>query len=151
MRDSGISFMNKSESGMTKYTQANYPAICAQQCDFYTKVDGTSKIATIYLFVSKGYNNFVSSGDDEDTAARVKSFLLSLVNDVRDLDLKYQIDDQTKVSDKAQKDYEKLLDQKAKLEKDLRDTENAIKQADSNRQQQKAILDQLTQKRASGK
>jgi hypothetical protein len=114
-------------------------------------VDGTSKIATIYLFVSKGYNNFVSSGDDEDTAARVKSFLLSLVNDVRDLDLKYQIDDQTKVSDKAQKDYEKLVDQKAKLEKDLRDTENAIKQADSNRQQQKAILDQLTQKRASGK
>ncbi|MBP5134912.1 MAG: hypothetical protein IKR52_01055 [Paludibacteraceae bacterium] len=142
---------SKSEGGMTKYAQANYPAICAQQCDFYTKVDGTSKIATIYLFVSKGYNNFVSSGDDEDTAARVKSFLLSLVNDVRDLDLKYQIDDQTKVSDKAQKDYEKLVDQKAKLEKDLRDTENAIKQADSNRQQQKAILDQLTQKRASGK
>jgi len=136
----------KSESGMVKYAQAHYPNICAQVCDFYIRVDGTSKTATVYIFISKGYNNFVSSGDDEDTASRVEAFLKSLITDVRSLDLEYQIEEQTKLSEKAQKDYEKLIDQKSKLEKELKETEGEIVKSDQNRQQQKEILDQLKKK-----
>lgn len=131
----------KSSNGMMVYAKASYSDMCVDGCDIYTKVDGNGKSATIDIFVMRSNGNFINSGDDEEKC--IKKFMLSLSSDVKALDLQYKIEEQSKVYEKAEKEYEKLLDKKASLEKDLKNTENDIQAADKNRKEQKAALEQL--------
>ncbi|MBR7036116.1 MAG: hypothetical protein IKI25_10205, partial [Bacteroidales bacterium] len=73
-------------------------------------------------------------------------FLKKISAEVVALDLQYQIEEQTKAYEKAVKEYDKLVSKKEDLQKELRNTEKEISEADSNKKEQKAILDQLKSK-----
>lgn len=131
----------KSENGMTKYEEITYSAMCVEDCDVYTSIDGNGKSATLNIFVVRKNGNFVTSGDDEEKC--IKKFMIYLFADVEALDLQYKIDEQTKVYEKSVKEYEKLVDKKAGLEKELKNVEQGISDAEKNREQQKKLLEQL--------
>lgn len=132
--------------GVTKYEGINYATVCAQQCDLYIKVDGTDKTTNITAFVSKGYDNFVTSANDAETANRTKLFLESLSKDIDAVALKNQIAAQEKVLAAAEKAYKKQEDTQAKAEKELENIKNETKKLDAERQNQKTVLDQLKDK-----
>ncbi len=132
--------------GVTKFEAINYPTVCAQQCDLYIKVDGTDKTSTVTAFVSKGYDNFVTSANDAETANRTKAFLESLAKDIDAVALKNQIAAQEKVLATAEKTYKKQADAQAKAEKELENIKNETKKLDAERQNQKTVLDQLKEK-----
>lgn len=125
----------KSASGMTEYAKVNYNEMCVNGTTIYTKVEGSSKQATLTIFAMRDNGNFIS-GTDEETPCIVKFMQETIANDVRALDLQYKIEEQTKECTKAQKEYEKLLDEKSKIEKEILD-------ADKNRQKQNELLKQL--------
>ncbi len=134
----------KSAGAMTLYAKTTYSSMCVSNCDIYTKVDGNGKSATLTIFVARENGNFVISGDDEEQC--IKKYMVGLITDIKALELQYQIEEQTKVCEKAQKEYEKLLDKKASLEKDLKNTEKAIQDAEKEKDAQKNILEQLKAK-----
>ena len=134
----------KAANGMMLYAKMTYAGLCVKNCDVYTKIDGSSKNSTLYIFVQRENGNFVVPGDDEIPC--IKDFLKKISEEVVALDLQYQIEEQTKVYEKAVKEYDKLVDKKEDLQKELRNTEKEISEADSYKKQQKAILDQLKAK-----
>jgi len=131
----------KSMGSLMYYAKAQYEDVCANGTDVYTMVDGSSKVSTVYVYVMKTTGNFVTGQDEE--AACVKSFVASLKADVEALDLQNQIDAQKKVCEKADNEYQKLVDKKAKMEKELKNVEKGIQEADNERQRQKGVLEQL--------
>lgn len=135
----------KSSGGMTTYANTTYSDMGVRDCNVYTKIDGNSKSATLYIFVQEANGNFITSGADQEK--QIKKFMISLAGDVKALDLEYQIADQKKVWERSEKEYDKLVDKKASLEKELKNTENDIQKADSERKAQKTALEQLEAKR----
>jgi hypothetical protein len=135
----------KSSSGFMEYIQAEYATLCDGKCNFYTKVTGNSKSATIYIFISKEYQHFVSSGDDPETGEKAKEFLKTVLIDVRNYSLQLQIDEQEGIVTKAQKDYSKLLEEKEKLQRRQNDLDKDIKNSEDNLTIQKGIYTNLKQ------
>lgn len=136
----------KSSKGFMAYMQADYPTICDSKCDFYTKVTGNKKSATIFIFISKGYQNFISSGDDEDTAEKVKEFLKTVVVDVKNYAYKMDLEEQSEIVKKAEKEHKKLADELDKITEKKSDLEKKIKESSENIKTQKGILDKLEKK-----
>ena len=134
----------KAANGMMLYQKMTYAGLCVKDCDVYTKIDGSNKNSTLYIFIQRENGNFVVPGDNEIPC--IKDFLKKISAEVVALDLQYQIEEQTKVYEKAVKEYDKLVSKKEDLQKELRNTEKEIAEADSNKKEQKAILDQLKSK-----
>ena len=91
------------------------------------------KSANLYFFVEKENGNFVTETDTE--AAAVIRYMASLEKDVDLLAQTYRVEDQKKVYEKAEKEYQKLVSKQNKLEKQ-------IQQADRNRQEQRQLLEE---------
>jgi hypothetical protein len=135
----------KSVDGYMEYAQTIYPTISSDKCSYYTKVIGNSKSATVYLFVSTGYQKFLSSSDDQETADNVTKFLQSLLVDVKNYTLELQIAEQEKISKKANDDYQRLLSKKAELTKSLQELDKNISSCEENLKVQTGILNNLKQ------
>ncbi|MDR0874540.1 MAG: hypothetical protein LBN27_13930 [Prevotellaceae bacterium] len=132
-----------SSKGATKYEQVRYSTIADTPIDFYTKVTGDKKKATVYVFISKGYENFVTSGNDANVAARAKAFLQSLNADIQNYDLKNQTAAQEKEVKKAQKDYDKLVKKQKDLQKEQDKVAKELQKSEGALNTEKGKLDQL--------
>ena len=126
------------------YASAQYKDLCVNGTDVYTMVDGSSKVSTVYVYVVGSNGNFITGQDDQ--ASCVKSFVSSLKGDVEALSLQNNIEAQKKEVKKAESNYKKLVDKKTKMEKDLKNLEKSIQQADNEREKQKGILEQMQNK-----
>lgn len=124
----------KSSSGMMLYQKVNSNQIGIQKCNLYTRVESVGKKANLYFFIERENGNFVTTGDPEESS--VMKYMESLTADVAALQLKYNVNNQKKVYEKAEKNYQKLVSQQKKLEK-------KIQKADNERQEQKTILEEL--------
>jgi len=133
-----------SSKGAVKYENVRYPAIADVPVDFYTKVTGSKKAATIYVFVSKGYENFVTSSSDANIANNARIFLTSTLEDVKKYDLKNQINAQEKEVKKAQKDYDKFVKKQEDLKKQQEKTAKETQKAKENLNTQQSKLKSLS-------
>ena len=124
----------KSASGMMLYQKVNNSQLGVQNCNLYTKVESVGKKSNLYFFIERENGNFVTTGDAEESS--VMKYMESLTADVAALQQKYDVNSQKKVYEKAEKEYQKLLSQQKKLEK-------KIQKADTERQEQKTILEEL--------
>jgi len=131
---------------VTKYEQVNNASICAQMCDLYIKVEGSGASSTVTCFISKGYDNFVSSANDPETANLAKLFVESFSKDIEAVALLAQIAAQEKVLKKAENDYKKSVSAKEKVQKQLDAADKNVKQLDSEREKQKKLLEELKAK-----
>ena len=132
---------------ITKYEQVNMPSICAQTCDIYIKVEPSGKTASnVTCFVSKGYDNFVSSSNDPETSNLAKAFVESLGKDIDAVVLAAKIAEQEKVVKKAEDEYKKSVSEKEKIQKELDKADQNIKNMETARQNQQKILDELKAK-----
>jgi peptidoglycan hydrolase CwlO-like protein len=93
--------------------------------------------------VSKGYNNFVTSGSDAAIANNVKTFLASLVEDVKKYDLQNQIGTQGEEVKKAQKEYDKLVKKQDDLKKQQESLAKEIEKSKANLNTLQGKLDNL--------
>lgn len=107
----------KKSKGVMEYRQVVYPSISPSKMDIFTKVvgDKSGSSSTLYFFVSKGYENFVTSNNDAVTADNIKRFLSGLHPDIHRHHINTRIAEQDKVVKKVQKEYDKLVQQQQKL------------------------------------
>lgn len=104
--------------GAASYKGVTLSEISKDKIDLYTKVEsGPNNTSTVYMAVSKGYNNFTSAGTDSVLTENVITFLNSFVKDAdnhfADLDISHQISD----VNKSEKKYQQLVDEQTDLEK----------------------------------
>jgi hypothetical protein len=114
----------KSSKDVFTCERANYAIISSTPIDLYFKVVGDKKMGTtmIYIFVSKGYDNFVSQKDDAIVSANVASFFNLLKEDARQV----RVENQQVVINNAQKEVEKSLKKLADLQEKVKQQENEI-------------------------
>ena len=129
-----------------------------QPVDLYFKVDRKSKKekdqSVIYLLVSKGGENFISSGSDEDIYKAAKRFLNGFLEQSAvyklDLDIKSQEDvvkDAQKKMDKLKEDEKNMNKKIEQLQSDLKkNNEDQQKQQQTIEAEQKKLEDLKTQK-----
>ena len=127
----------KTSKGFMVYSGVLWNSVSNEKIDVYFKVEGKKDRATLSVLISKGYDNFVTSGSDSRTIVNVKAFLNSFINDAKAYQLRLSIAAQEKVVKEVEKDMkgsaedgEKLLRDKEKVEKQIAEnkTEQGKKQ-----------------------
>jgi hypothetical protein len=139
------------KGGTTEYNNVTFLDIFTNtangnKCNIITKVVEAGGNSTLYLVVDKGLGNYVTTSSDAANADLAKQFLTSIVKDIYKTELTHQIEDQTKVVEKAQKTLKAAEDAKAKLEKQLDNAKDDITKANADLNAQIQKLDELKAK-----
>ena len=137
---------SKSEKGFQAYKGQIYSPLSSEMLDFYWKVEKRkNNESKVILFLSKGYDNWLTSQEDATTINNAKKMLDDLVSEVRKYELGIAISAQTKVVEKETKNMEKL----AKEGEDLvKDHEKLTKEIEQNKVDQETNKnDQEAQKK----
>lgn len=117
----------KGEKGFEAFKGQIFPEISNDMLDIYYRVEdkGNNK-AKVIIFLSKGYDNWLTSTENGAEINNAKKMLDKLIAEVRKYELQLAIDAQTKVVEaaiKAQeelvKDGEDLVKEQEKLQKEL--------------------------------
>lgn len=69
---------NSSKKGVNTYKAAVWTEISDSKCDYYYKLKSKKGRTTILFSVSKGYDNYVTSGNDVSTSNNIKQYMLHL-------------------------------------------------------------------------
>jgi hypothetical protein len=144
---------NKTD-GFYVFNGVQLPALDNQKLDLYFKVEPKSRSqkdqSTIYMLVSKGYDNFVSLESDSATFAAATAFLNGFVEGTAVYSLNRDIEDQEKVVQKAEKRLSELQDDSKdiarKIESLQADQRNKANDEETQRKEiaaQKAKLEEL--------
>ncbi len=118
-----------------------YPVLSPSPLDLYFQTEGKSRKdrhTTLNLFVSKGRDNFIGKEYDEELAENALTFLNDFQEDIAYFALRQEINEKEKALDKVRKDYEDLLDDKQKLQKELYDRKKDVSAATSDKEAKKA-------------
>ncbi|MBR4324343.1 MAG: hypothetical protein IKP73_02305 [Bacteroidales bacterium] len=139
------------KGGTTEYNNVTFLDIFTNtangnKCNIITKVVEAGGNSTLYLVVDKGLGNYVTTSSDAANADLAKQFLTNIVKDIYKTELTHQIEDQTKVVEKAQKTLKAAEDAKAKLEKQLDNAKDDITKANADLNAQIQKLDELKAK-----
>jgi len=122
---------NKSQKGFQVYEGVNWPEIAAGQVDVYTKVEEHKGISTVYILVSKGYDNYISMTTDSVMVAKVKQILVNLTPGIKDAQHLEQVAAQEEAVRKAEKNFneskhslDRLQSERDNLDKRIGDMKN---------------------------
>ena len=154
----GTLFWKKNKlDGFYVFSGIELPALNNQKLDMYFKVVPKSKTlkdqSTIYLLVSKGYDNFISPEVDTATFVAATAFLNSFVSGTASYRLNLDIEEQAKVVQNAEKklaalqDDDKAIVKKIEgLQADLRNKKDEQVMQEKEIANQKMKLEELKQK-----
>ncbi|GHV34558.1 hypothetical protein FACS1894180_6450 [Bacteroidia bacterium] len=114
----------KSSKGVFSCERVNYALLSSSTVDLYYKCIGDKKAGTtmVFIFVSKGYENFVSSATDPVVAANVSGMFSLLKEEARQVRIERQqevIAGAQKEVDKSVKKLDDLKDQQRKIEDEI--------------------------------
>ncbi|MFL5811394.1 MAG: hypothetical protein ACJ749_17860 [Flavisolibacter sp.] len=116
-----------------------------QPVDLYFKVDGVGRKSkdesVIYLLVSTGNDNFVSSGYDENLYSSAQKFLDGFVEKSAAYKLELDVKAQEEVIKDEEKKYSKLDDTEKELNKKLKQLEEDLKDNKKDKEQEEKKLD----------
>jgi hypothetical protein len=120
------------KKGLVKYTEILFPEISSEKIDFYYKVVLTDKkdenVSTVYLLVSKGYENFLSSAENPVVISSTISYLTSLGAKFEARKLDVDIATQEDVVKKAEDDYNASVKEDKNLNDKLKSLQDEIEQ-----------------------
>ncbi len=128
---------DKVKGGFRVYKGVSIDEISDEKLDVYTKVSGKKNNSTLYMAVSRGYDNFVSTETDPELAQKTMAYIKSMMKNVNVALLKQDIVNQAKVVNsvtKTQKSEDKsgskLRSQQKSLENDLKSNKAAQEKND---------------------
>jgi hypothetical protein len=156
MKNKGMG-KSKSSKGFLFYQAINFPKLSTEKLDFYFKVEENSKDkknqSIIYVLVSKGGDQFISSADNAAIMNNVKDYLRELVPQFENATLQVKIKEQEELVKKEDKAYTRLVDEeksledrKKKIEKDLIDNKSSQQKQKTELEKQKQVLQSLKAK-----
>ena len=146
----GLGKPSKAKGGYSLYQAVVVPDISSNKVDIYTKVDGKKSSSSVIMMVSSGYNNFISANTDAATANNVITFLNKLSEDAVGTQNALDLTAQQKVAQEAEKKLkkstaqrDKLIQKKAKLDKQIQDAEKEMEKSNKALEGERLKLENL--------
>lgn len=122
------------KKGIYKFTGVVIPAVSAEKLDYYATINRKSKkekdISVVNFYVSKGYDNYVSSKSDATIGAAALAFTTGLAAHAVKFRHGVNFANQDK---KVNKEQQKLKDLEAKVAKQEKELEKTKSQLESQR------------------
>jgi hypothetical protein len=144
--------------GLYKYTGILFTDISTDKIDFYFKVEQGDKknenTSTVYILVSKGYDNFISRANSPDVYKAAIKYLEGLMAKFEAKKLDIDIENQAKIVKDAEKKYNNavddgktLADKKAKIEQQISDNTKVQEESKASLDKEKELLETLNKKK----
>jgi hypothetical protein len=155
MERSGLK--EKGKDNVWSYKGVVLSEISPDKIDIFTKVEqGPNNTSTVYMAVSRGYNNFTNSGTDSVITQNIKTFLESFIKNADERSADVGISNQINDINKDEKAYQKLLNEqtdlqnkKLKMENRLSEIQTELNTRQENLIKKKADMEDAKTKRAS--
>ena len=116
--------------GWRAYLAQPFPEIGNMNFDIYTMVTEVGKkkdkATVVYMLVSKGNENFISSSTDPEIIENVKNFLSNFTAYVREYSIQLKIKEQEGVGEKLKKEYDSMTSDRDKMKSQIKDLEKKI-------------------------
>lgn len=145
----------KGSKGFMNYAGKLWKEVSDDKVDLYVKVEDKKGSSAVQILVSKGYDNFISSGTDAHAVQNVKSFLQSFNTEVLAYQLMLDIEKQEILVKKSEKEYNNAIDngkdlaeEKGKIEKKIAENTNDQSLKQRALEQEKARLETLKSKKS---
>jgi hypothetical protein len=156
MKNKGMG-KSKSSKGFLFYQAIVFPRLSNDKLDLYFKVEESSKDkknqSIVYVLVSKGGDQFISSADNAAIMNNVKDYLKELMPQFENATLMVKVKEQEELVKKEDKAYARLVDEeknledrKKKIEKDLIDNKSSQQKQKAELEKQKQLLQSLKAK-----
>lgn len=137
---------SKSKNGFTYYAGTIWKSVSADKLDIYFKVDSKKERSTVMLLMSKGYDNFITSGSDATVIENGKAFLNSLGQSIDAYQLGVDIKAQEEAVKKAEKAYSNSVDNGKSLLSDKEKIEKKIAENEKEQAEKSKILEEEKRK-----
>jgi len=134
------------KKGFLLYSNTTWKRMGLYSLDVYFKVDGNKSKSTITVFISKGYNNFITSASDPEIFNKVKEFLTGLESTAADVQFALDVKEQEQRVADAEKNYNRAVEENDDLVKEKQKLENKITQQGSEIENKKKELEDHKQK-----
>lgn len=108
----------KSKDGFMLYKGVSMPEISTVKLDFYTKVVSNGVNSSLYIILSKGYDNFISKSTDPEIIANTINFLNGFNRNAAAYRYGVEIENQNAVIKEAEKKIKKSEAAKESIEKE---------------------------------
>ena len=131
-----------SKKGFITCLATNWAKIGTSTMDFYfkiKKVDNGNSV--LYVFVSKGYNNFISSQLFPDESNRTKDFLVDMINETKRYELNLAIVGLNKKLKNANDDLDDLMKKQKKMEDEIKELNRKLEDNHTNQTNQAKQID----------
>jgi hypothetical protein len=151
----GDGLMVNTKKGFYTCMAQNWARIGTGTMDYYFKVTKIDKNkSSITMFISKGYNNFLSSESNKMEIENAKIFMNSLINDSKKYEIelslitnadlqKENIKDTEKLIKAVQKANEEIEELKKKIEENTTEQKNKSKEMENLKMQEAELKGQL--------
>ena len=133
-----------SKKGFITCLGANWAKIGTNTMDIYFKVkkiDGGNSV--LYMFVSKGYNNFINSQVNPDESSHSKDFLADMINETKRYELNLAMIDTNKKIKDANGDLDDLVNKQRKMEDQIKDLNRKLEENHTNQNDKSKQIDDL--------
>lgn len=148
---------SKSSKGFMFYQAIVFPKLSNEKLDLYFRVEPNDKDkknqSVLYVLVSKGGDQFISTAENAAVINNVKDYLKELMPQFEQVTLLAKVKEQEDLVKKEEKTYTRLVDEeknleerKKKVEKDLIDNKSAQQKQKSEVEKQKQLLQTLKSK-----
>ena len=108
----------KAKDGFVLYKGVLMPEISTVKLDFYTKVLGNGANSSLYIILSKGYDNYISKTTDPEIIAKAINFLNGFNRNAAAYRYGIEIENQNTVIKEAEKKIKKSESEKESIEKE---------------------------------
>ena len=126
---------------------ANWSKIGTNTIDVYFKIKKVDNAHTmLYMFVSKGYNNFINSQANPDESSHAKDFLVSMINETKRFELNLAMIDTNKKIKDANGDLDDLVNKQRKMEDQIKDLNRKLEENHTNQNDKSKQIDELKSK-----
>jgi len=144
-RLSGLDAKDEKRNGFIVYKGIRITELSPDKLDLYIRIDqaeGKEHDNTVVrLLVSRGYDNFIREGTDQQIIDNLKTFLQSLQPAAEALSLKRNIEAQEELLKKAERRRNDLIDDLAELRKKIAKLQNELDEKTVSLNQQQTVVD----------
>lgn len=144
-RLSGLDAKDEKRNGFIVYKGIRITELSPDKLDLYIRIDqaeGKEHDNTVVrLLVSRGYDNFIREGTDQQIIDNLKTFLQSLQSAAEALSLKRNIEAQEELLKKAERRRNDLIDDLAELRKKIAKLQNELDEKTVSLNQQQTVVD----------
>lgn len=137
---------SKVKGGFRVYKGVNLPEIAEDKVDLYTKVSGKRDKSTLYVAVSRGYDNFITPETDAEDMEKIKVYVQSMIENVNIAKIKVDIASQAKVVKKAEDNKKSKLKTGENLVSDQKNLEAKLARNKNDQAENKKDVEQASQK-----